>query len=1432
LLLVVLLAGAARPLRGAEEYEIGGPLAGVKLPLWPTQHGEPPGHPGSIPNSEFQGHRPGPEWQLYPGSVEHWSEYWMKYIPSRSLFDRQSMLKNWVAPNIPGADSAAVEPYASPVYRIPDNGTPLSTGRKDQPVAVIRCQAGAPVFKLDLGELEAGVYVVRIIGAVPTAQLRQFRLPLFVAMNVNDGPKGEVSSYRQRCNYVDEFYSVCEIYFHALEKRRYQAELWLDQGTQVDLLVHNITLDDVLAGIERRAIKKRQMLLDPESQQAIKAELGEKASLLKNLKAFEFDPAERLARDEMIWRFFPPVNAQGHINYRFRGAGRRTQGVTMGAGGMTQAEIETKYGKWEPVAVTKRGLLGLFASFPPKVGDPRGFLVNEKLNLKYTVDDLAARRPLPDPFPFKDSGAGLYEPDPNDPDKGSMYCPIAEGVDPRWRESVLLIDGAARVWVATRNRGVAHDGAMALVRYAFSLPTIDASQYLALMAACKTPHANDSVRFRYMCDLHLHHYEHFHMAICAYDYLFDYIQGNEELARSVRRFVPWVKSPEDVIKLLDTYLVQFTAKKCMRYHYNRGSRLPSVIAVLGDPKFTEPWSEFLFARIFQYPLSPAGVQDLLISGFDRGGCNYIGSAFYAQRGGCRTNLEELAPYLNTVAGTKFDLRNPVLYPKPLAHCRWRLAAQVGGLDLLRIGDVRGPDKAPGGTSEMEKLGEAARSGWQWSGDPQFAWLLANLAGRQGESDDQWSKIEAAAKQVRRAPWLDNRSRFIANWAGILETGLEYDDYRFRRAVYVRTGVGKGHEHADTLDLQLLAHGLPMTVDDGQRSGYCKPNSRFSCIHNTVEVDGGGNGEYGLMSYGWVSALSDAPGARYLKAEAVPPPGAALYQRQTALIDLDEGRGSQPLSASQQRPGAALPKDVRTANSYVFDVFRVSGGKLHTYCFHAMVDDQFQWNAQNVKPVEHVLPGGAKKAKAQKKEKPADGQAAAAAGEEKGSAEDRGEPGRGEESAEQAAASARKLRASGSEGQYLAPFSESAGHKFAGDAPDVLQATWRYSRDEKNGSEQKMLGPNFDSQGPRKFTRLHLFDTAGMRALQAQGVCLQPNIPYRYTCLVAQRRGKRLEAAFPALIEPYAGEPIITGRRLLPVVGNEDDALRAVAVEVKTAVGQTDLCFADGRPEKVRAAGEFRIAGEFAYCSADAAGLRACALTGGTLLEGPQVQLLPALRQRTARMHSVDYAAKTFRIDAPWPPACSGRLMEIGTPGHWTAYTADRVMPEGSGAVVTTRETADFYRAAIVHVDSRESRIDCSLEIAVAQPGYRQNIVASDDRATRFWRVEQTKAKSFTVKQGRVSADDFGPERVLRLWEYGGGDTVRQATSVGLRRTAPGVFQLHADVDVTLALRGRAIDCSTDTKDWQPLPAIKRGGWVEARIGTDMFEGSALWIRVK
>jgi len=266
------------------------------------------------------------------------------------------------------------------------------------------------------------------------------------------------------------------------------------------------------------------------------------------------------------------------------------------------------------------------------------------------------------------------------------------------------------------------------------------------------------------------------------------------------------------------------------------------------------------------------------------------------------------------------LTRPDLYPKPLAHCNWQLAINVAGQEFLRIGDVTGPDKTPG--FMLQNVPAAAVNGWNWSHDPRFAWILKNVAGRNDQSDAAWQAIETAAAQVRRAPWLDQPSRQVYNWAGILETGRPHDDWRFRRAAYVRTGLGIGHAHGDSLDLQIVAHGLPMTVDGGQRGGYSKPGDAMTRLHNVVEVNG-----HGYAGQSWVRTLADATGARYLAVSAEPPIGTRLFRRQVALIDVDEGTGSLPLSVEQQQRNAKLPPGVVTANSYVFDVFRVSAHLL-------------------------------------------------------------------------------------------------------------------------------------------------------------------------------------------------------------------------------------------------------------------------------------------------------------------------------------------------------------------------------------------------------------------------------------------------------------------------------------------------------------------------
>lgn len=125
------------------------------------------------------------------GSSELAPEGDIEILPGFPLL--ASELKRFTAPALPGAAQAEVEQYAEPVYWVPRHADPRPTGRFRKPVAVVRMRTGSPVLKLDLGERPVGLYVVRVVGAVETSQLRPFRQPLFIRMAVNDGPALHVS---------------------------------------------------------------------------------------------------------------------------------------------------------------------------------------------------------------------------------------------------------------------------------------------------------------------------------------------------------------------------------------------------------------------------------------------------------------------------------------------------------------------------------------------------------------------------------------------------------------------------------------------------------------------------------------------------------------------------------------------------------------------------------------------------------------------------------------------------------------------------------------------------------------------------------------------------------------------------------------------------------------------------------------------------------------------------------------------------------------------------------------------------------------------------------------------------------------------------------------------------------------------------------------
>jgi hypothetical protein len=164
---------------------------------------------------------------------------------------------------------------------------------------------------------------------------------------------------------------------------------------------------------------------------------------------------------------------------------------------------------------------------------------------------------------------------------------------------------------------------------------------------------------------------------------------------------------------------------------------------------------------------------------------------------------------------------------------------------------------------------------------------------------------------------------------VLESGQSSDDVLKKRGVGLTFGLGRGHAHQDTLNIELFSHGCRVAPDlggrhEGDLRGY--PNMRWNKVHNLVEVDERNfeNVSPGSVTSatGWNTSFSAMPGSQFMEhqARATSHPEVSVYERQTAMIDVGD------------------------QDSYLFDVFRVRGGKVHTYCFHGAPTEHLVVNA--------------------------------------------------------------------------------------------------------------------------------------------------------------------------------------------------------------------------------------------------------------------------------------------------------------------------------------------------------------------------------------------------------------------------------------------------------------------------------------------------------
>jgi len=1231
--------------------------------------------------------------------------------------------------------------------------------------------SNSSVIKFDFNNLSKGVYFIRIIGRVNQGTISRIVKPVFVNFTINDGPNGETSNYRVKVLYTNKLQETGRIFFNALNtNNNLHGEISLDVDSQEDLLVHRIDFFSALYGVPITKVKTSvTTFTNEERNTAIANEISNPSPYLGNLLGApgSMTTAERLSRDDTIWSSLFPLNVMNLASYY-------EKNWIIWPGEESNQYVDTNYGTWSldtplgPVYYRTNNII-----YPWK-------MINTTLNLEYTYDDFINHRPLPGAYPFKDEGFGVYftTQTPVYSSPSTYKFIIAPFVATRLAQySGTLYDNGggggnlAYRYYLNNDTGMARDASLAMVRLALQYPTFQMeAQDLFYNSDINT--ANDHWGGARLGKIQYNGWESRIASgyLRAYEYLFDYINGNQELADAVHRYIPWVITSNDVIALIDTYLINN-----IYYEWQAGRISFSDPLLLGlvlqHGTIANNLMDISKTNMSFPPNGNATIKRHYRTSLNQDGATNIGSMYYTgtESGLIMGNIDYLQRFKDNGGTPVYDLSNLTLYPKFIEYAKTFTNLTVAG----------GYEPSFGDAADFIYQGRRLRAGnfpimWKYGGNnTKAAWYLKNVFGRTNQSNSEWSAINTDANTITRDPRLSSESRvFNGLGLGILEAGVSSDDYRDKTAIILKTGVGAGHAHADALDLNLYALGLRMATDYGTRNEgnlYSIPSSGLTYSHNTVEVDGllhpwratanswpGGNFD---AQDAWINSFAPGEISQYISGQALSNnhTNVNVYDRNVSLIDIND------------------------TNSYVFDVFRVGGGQLHTWTFHG--------------------------------------------------ADTSGETG----------GLALNVGTSTSLDSDTSNYMRKHASPTQGVATNKLEAIWRLGRTSNNlilnngeaagfnvttvAAEQSMLGIDYNANSPRKYTKVTLFGHAGDKVLTGNIFSepyhfSEPQLYLQSGNTGTFNAGTNKQSVYPSIIEAYAGTSLISSSDSLSVIPNENDALRAVALNVVTTNGNNDTIISDGRNSN-RTIGDLNYNARFGYYSKNNNDFRMMKIVGGTNLTNGLYSLKPTNSKVSSTISSVDYINRKIYTTSPITTTLIGRDFHIYNNDHKTSYKIINIAVFGNGSVLTYEKPADI---AEMVVDSVSGYILASSENWSFYENANRNsgYTATNESGSKVFKIASDYWGNHTISTNSLIMSDFpdtdadGAKQII-VYDFGYGDIIEVETNVAMKFIGSDIFSMNNDVDTYVTLPGAGLSISNDQINWTNLATTINGGGVTALI---------------
>jgi len=463
-----------------------------------------------------------------------------------------------------------------------------------------------------------------------------------------------------------------------------------------------------------------------------------------------------------------------------------------------------------------------------------------------------------------------------------------------------------------------------------------------------------------------------------------------------------------------------------------------------------------------------------------------------------------------------------------------------------------------------------------------------------------------------------------------------------QAALVRYGPSLNHGHRDDLGLIYYALGWQLTYEIGYGLGSTHTQvgwAHQTASHSLVVVNEKSQMETG-RSGGSLHLFASVPGLQLLEASSegsYESEGVTLYRRTVALVGGTTGnQGELRGTTGRQALLLSSPKFplVPFSSPYLLDIFRVTGGQQHDYLLGVQTQE-FTVQGVELGPEEEGSLAGPD----------------IHWGELQGNDGDiKGYPNK----------------------PYWNPPPENGYGFFYG---------MRRGEPEGNWGVTWTLGGEKDVH-----FRLTLLGEPGTEAIVAKAPGLYPQ-HHRASFAIARRQGTNLQSTFVAVLEPWAGAPILKKVERLAVRSEGTPTLEPVGVKVTHADGVVDYLFSSGLKEPALVAetdlGSVRLSGAFAQVTAADGTIRKVTLHGADELRVGEWSFQTPARALTGTVAKVDDGKNVLHLNPS--PETRGAVE-----GHWdgqwiyfesdgysrnTAYRVEHLAATADGVTVHLGETS-------------------------------------------------------------------------------------------------------------------------------------------------------------